>query len=101
MARRQELQSELERLLGSRSVYYQPPPSVRMAYPAIRYEKADIDTRYANNKKYINKTLYNITVIDRLPDNQVIEKILELPYSEYDRWYASDNLNHDVIKLYY
>lgn len=101
MAKRQQLQSELETLLGSKNVYYQSPSSVNMGYPAIRYEKADIDTRYANNKKYINKTLYNITVIDRVPDNPVIEKILELPFSSYDRSYTSNNLNHDVIKLYY
>ena len=101
MANRQQLQSELETLLGSKNVYYQSPSSGNMGYPAIRYEKADIDTRYANNKKYINKTLYNITVIDRVPDNPVIEKILELPFSSYDRPYTSNNLNHDVIKLYY
>lgn len=101
MDQRQTLQSKLEELLGSRNVYYQPPASVHMDYPAIRYEKADIDSRYANNKKYINKTLYNITVIDRLPDNPVIEKILELPFSSYDRPYTANNLNHDVIKLYY
>lgn len=99
--RRLELQSKLEELLGSKNVYYQPPASVHMAYPAIRYEKVDIDSKYANNQKYINKTLYSITVISRLPDDPVIDKILELPNSSYDRWYPSDNFNHDVIKLYY
>lgn len=101
MAKRQELQSKLEAMLGSRNVYYQPPASVQMAYPAIRYSKSKLDTRYANNKKYINKTLYDVVVIDQMPDNPVIEKILELPNSSYDRWYSANNLNHDVIKLYY
>lgn len=101
MVRRQELQSKLEELLGSRNVYYQPPASVQMTYPAIMYSKADLDSKLANNKKYLNKTRYTITVIDYTPDNSVIEKILELPYSSYDRYYVSDNLNHDVITLYY
>lgn len=101
MAKRQELQSKLEELLGSRNVYYQPPPSVQMRYPAIRYAKANIDSRYANNAKYINKTLYDVVVIDQMPDNPVIEKILELPNSAYDRWYSADGLNHDNIKLYF
>lgn len=101
MATRLELQSELEKLLGSRNVYYQPPESVKMQYPGIRYSKSNIDTKYAGNKKYINKTRYEITVMDLKPDNPVIEKILELPYSSYDRPYTSDNLNHDVITLYY
>ena len=101
MVKRQQLQSELEALLGSRNVYCQPPASVQMKYPAIRYSKSRIDSRFANNAKYINKTLYEITVIDQMPDNPVIEKILDLPYSIHDRWYAADGLNHDVIKLYY
>lgn len=101
MAKRQQLQSKLEELLGSKNVYYQPPASVQMAYPAIKYSKSKIDSTFANNKKYLNKTRYEITVIDRLPDNPVIEKILELPYSEHDRSYPADNLNHDVITLYY
>lgn len=99
--KRLELQSKFEELLNSRNVYYQPPASVKMVYPAIRYKKVDIDTKYANNKKYINKTLYEVMVIDPKPDNPVIEEILALPYSEYERWYAADGLNHDVIKLYH
>ena len=99
--KRLELQSKLEELLGSRNVYYQPPASVQMTYPAIRYSKARIDSKYANNKKYLGKTLYDIVVIDPMPDNPVIEQILELPLSSYDRWYAADGLNHDSIKLYY
>lgn len=98
--RRLELHSKFEELLGSKNVYYQPPASVRMVYPAIRYSKSKIDSRYANNKKYINKTLYDVIVIDPMPDNPVIEKLLELPLSSYDRWYASDGMNHDVIKIY-
>lgn len=101
MDKRPTLQSKLEELLGSRNVYYQPPASVTMKYPAIRYSKASIDNKKANNKKYLSKTCYEITVIDPLPDNYVIEKILELPYSEWNRHYVSDNLNHDVIKLYF
>lgn len=101
MDKRQQLQGELEALLGSRNVYYQPPSETRMQYPAIRYSKSSIDSKYANNSKYLNKTRYEITVIDRLPDNPVIAKLLKLPYSSHDRWYTADNLNHDVITLYY
>lgn len=101
MGKRQTLQSELEAILGSRNVYYQPPASINMQYPAIKYKKLKIDIKYADNKKYLNKQLYEVIVIDRMPDNPAIDKILEMPYSEYDRWYSSDGLNHDVISLYY
>ena len=101
MDQRQTLQSKLEELLGSRNVYYQPPASVEIKYPAIIFSKSKIDSKTANNCKYLKNTLYEIIVIDRKPDNPVINKILDLPLSSYDRWYASDNLNHDVIKLYF
>ena len=101
MASQADLQSKLETLLGSRNVYYQPPESLKMKYPAIRYEKSIISSRFADDVKYSNFTRYEIIVIDRMPDNDVIEKILNLPLSSYDRHYVSDNLNHDVINLYY
>jgi len=101
MASRADLQKELETLLGSRNVYYQPPETIKMEYPAIRYKKSDIDTKHANDKPYMHKKKYEIMVIDRKPDNPVIDKLLSLPMCTYDRWYTADNLNHDVITLYY
>lgn len=101
MANRLELQSKLEELLGTRNVYYQPPESIKMEYPAIRYSKSNISSNYADDIKYSNFTTYEITVIDRRPDNEVIRKILELPLSSFDRHYVSDNLNHDIITLYF
>lgn len=101
MASRIELQNLLEKLLGSREVYYQSPGDNDMNYPAIKYEKSDIDTKYADNMKYSNMKQYQLIVIDRLPDNPVIEQILELPYSSFNRHYKANNLNHDVITLYW
>lgn len=101
MGTRLELQSLLEELLGSGNVYYQPPESVVMKYPAIVYSKNKISIDHADNRGYLKHKSYVITVIDRRPDNPVIDKLLGLPLSEYDRFYKSDNLNHDVITLYY
>lgn len=100
MTKRVELQAKLEELLGNKRVYYQPPESLKMEYPCIRYTKSNIVSTHADNVKYINTTAYDIMVIDRLPDNAVIEKILELPLTSFDRHYTSDNLNHDVIRIY-
>ena len=101
MANRLELQSLLEELLGSKNVYYQPPESIKMQYPAIRYSKKTISSTYANNTKYSMQDCYELIVISRLPDNPVIKKLLELPYCSYDRPYVADNLNHDVLTIYY
>lgn len=101
MRTRLELQSKFEDMLGSDQVYYKAPENIKMTYPAIVYKKSKIDVRRANNKVYLKRNRYEITVIDRRPDNPVIDKILELPYSSYDRTYVSDNLHHDSITLYW
>lgn len=98
---RSTLQSLLESLLGSKNVYYQAPENLKMEYPCIRYSKSDISSIYGSNIKYITNDVYDLIVISPRPDDPVIKKILELPYSSFDRHYTSDNLNHDVIKLYY
>lgn len=101
MASRIDLQDLLEKLLGSRDVYYQSPGNNNMNYPAIKYNKDDIQTTFADDQKYLSKKRYSVTVIDRLPDNPVIDELLALPYCSYDRFYKADNLNHDVLTLYW
>lgn len=101
MASRLELQSKLEELLRTRNVYYQPPESIRMSYPAIRYSKSNLLTRYADDSIYSKLTRYEVIVISQTPDHPVLDSLLELPYCAFDRHYVSDNLNHDVFTLYY
>lgn len=101
MASRLELQSKLEELLGCKHVYYQPPESVKMEYPAIVYSKSRIDIKLANDAIYSKRIQYSVTVISKKVDEPVVDKLLELPYCSYDRSFKSDNLNHDVLTLYY
>lgn len=95
------MQTKLEELLGLKNVYYQPPKSISIEYPAIRYSKDNIDTKSANDSNYIVNNRYEIIVIDRRPDNPIIYKLLQLPMCRYERHYISDNLHHDVLTLYY
>ena len=101
MATRLELQSKLEELLGSKNVYYQPPESMKLNYPAIVYHKAKPEFKRANNSQYLRYNSYTITVIDQKPDNEVIDKLLELPLCSYDRNFKTNNLEHDVLTIYY
>lgn len=101
MASRLDLQAKLEELFGSKNVYYQPPESIKMKYPAIVYSKSNIESRFANNAAYSFLKRYDLTVIDHMPDNLVIDELLKLPYCSYDRYYKKDNLNHDVLTLYF
>ena len=101
MRSRLELQTKLEEISGTKHVYFTPPPSLKMEYTAIRYKRGKIDTRYADNKKYISMTRYVVTVISRRPMDPLVDKIMELPYCTHDRDYESDNLYHVSMTLYF
>ena len=101
MADRLDLHSKLEELLESRNVYYQPPESTKMQYDAIKYSKKTTMSTYANGSKYSMKDCYELIVIARKPDHPVIKKLLALPYCSYDRHYVADNLNHDILTIYF
>lgn len=98
MADRISLHNKLVEILGSKNVYYQPPP--KLSYPCIKYEIANKRPRYANNKKYINKTGYTITLIDSNPDSEFQEKIEELAFCQFDRHFTTSGLNHFVYTIF-
>ena len=99
--RRLLLQSILEELLGSENVYFQAPANLVMQYPCIRYERDRAQTTFADNVLYGYKQRYTVTLIDRDPDSPLIIEIASLQHSSHERWYAADNLNHDVFTLYF
>ncbi len=102
MDSRNELQTNLEAVLGSRNVYFQPPESLKLKYPAIVYELADIMTDRANNKNYIRNHRYTMTLIHTDPDNELKDDLLDaFRHCSFDRVYAKDNLYHYVYDLYY
>lgn len=101
MKSRLELQTFLEELLGSDNVYFQPPSTVHMKYPAIVYDRSNIENVFANNSVYKQTLSYEITVIDKNPDSEIVTKISNLPLCRFNRHYKVDNLNHDVFVLYY
>lgn len=101
MGRRLQLQTELEELLGSRNVYFQPPPNIRMNYPAIVYEMDNRWDTHASNRPYVHKKRYQVTSIDNTPDSLTPDKIAELPLSSFSRNFVTENLHHVVFNLYY
>lgn len=101
MSDRKELHSILVSILGSNNVYYQPPESVKMSYPAIVYSRNNIDNAFADNNVYKQENRYSVTVIDSNPDSSIVRGISLLPRCRFDRHYTSNNLNHDVFSIYY
>lgn len=98
---RLELSQIFRFILGSKNVYFQPPPTVQMNYPCIKYERSNIRTHYADNIPYKNKKRYTVTIIDKNPDSVIPDKVGQLPTASYERFYTADGLNHDVYTIYY
>ena len=72
-----------------------------MRWPCITYSRRREATDHADNVKYRNHQGYTVTVIHPDPDNDIRTKIAALPYCSFDRWYATDGLNHDVYTLFF
>jgi hypothetical protein len=101
VAPRLDLQALLESLLGSGNVYFQPPPTVAMNYPAIVYNRDFRKVNYADNSVYTNTLRYQVMLIAADPDSPVLDKLGDLPLSTYVRHYTADHLNHDVFDVYF
>lgn len=97
---RKTLHQKLIDVLESNQVYYEPPETVKMSYPAIVYSKDRINTVKADDKNYRRYTSYTIIVISKTPDIDVVNKILDWQYASYNRAYKADNLYHEVINIY-
>ena len=101
MSNRLKLHELLCEILGSHQVYFQPPESVQMKYPAIVYFRNRIDNEHANDGVYMQSPSYSITVIDKNPDSEIVERVSRLPMCRFDRHFTADNLNHDTFTIYY
>lgn len=99
MGSRLELQTLLETLIGSSNVYFQPPPDYLLSYPCIVYSRSDIRASHGDNAPYKLQEEYSITVIDPNPDSQIPMAIAKLPQCSFDRAFATEGLNHSVLKI--
>lgn len=99
--RRVELQRMLEGLLGTRNVYFQPPTGMKLQYPCIVYHLDTANDVHANDKIYRRLYRYSLTYITKNPEDPMRDTIDNLQYCRFDRFFASDNLNHFVYTIYY
>lgn len=101
MASRLELHEKLVNILGTRYVYFQPPESIKMKYPAIVYERSDIPNKFANDNVYLQTIKYKVTVVDSDPDSEIVERMSKFKTARFEKHYVSDGLNHDTFTIYY
>ena len=99
---RLDLDAELRDAIGNSNVYFQPPESIKLKYPCIVYELADLDSSYADDKRYRIHDRYSVTFITKDPDHSLIREFPDLfLHCRFNRFYMADNLNHYNYTVYY
>jgi hypothetical protein len=83
------------------NVYFQPPTNVQMEYPAIVYQRDTAFSSFADNSPYRVVNKYEVTLISRNPDESILNALASLSMCTHQRFFVSDNLNHDVFMLYF
>lgn len=102
MARRLELHEKFCTLLGTRNVYFQPPESVKLKYDCIVYNTSDRNDLRADDTQYRGFVGYDVMFIHRDPDSEIPATMLNsFTRIRYSRSFTSDNLHHDLFKIYY
>lgn len=97
---RLDFHNVLVNTLGSSNVYFQPPENLKLKHPCIVYSINNVDTTYASNYPYKFDVCYQVTLISRDPDDETRDKLLKLQMSRYERSFKSNDLNHDVFRIY-
>ena len=99
--RRLELDAKLRDILGNNNTYFEPPASVIMHYPCVRYSRSHMDTKYADNIAYLRHKRYELVLIYEDADDDLPDKLMEELTVSHDRHYVADNLHHDVFTMYF
>lgn len=101
MARSQsELKEVLETVTDADNVYIQPPSTLQ--YPCIKIDQDRQNVyKYADNKKYLLRKGYTITVISRDPNSPIPGQVEALAHCEFDRRFVTDGLYHFVYQLFF
>lgn len=100
---RYELDDKLTELLPEGwHLYFQPPENIQLDYPALVYQKASGDTKFADNGMYKYDRQYELTFIYEDPDDETPFYIMsQFPYCRANRHFVTNNLHHDTMVLYY
>lgn len=99
--RRLELDAILREFLGNNNTYYEPPASIRMKYPCVRYNRSHIDNVFADNKTYLQRKRYELILIYEDADSDLPDQLSDYLNVSHDRHYVADNLHHDVFTTYF
>ena len=72
-----------------------------MKYPCIIYARNPNLKEFANDRSYIIRQGYTVTVIDKNPESLIADNLdNDFVYCSITQHYVVDNLNHTILNLY-
>lgn len=103
MGQRLDLQDLFKAIDGVEEVYFQPNQNIKLKYPCIVYERSSINvnTAHADDIKYWRMKRYSVTVIDRNPESPIVDAVEEFRYTEIERFFVIDGLNHTAFQMFF
>lgn len=102
MGSRLKLQAELEGILGSSNVYFQPPSSTSLKYPCIIYNLTRTNTIRADNRIYKATNEYHVKHIYKSLENEKKDELLNrFLMISHDSRFIADKLYNDEFTLFY
>lgn len=101
--RRLDFQARLEQVSGlsESNVHFQPPTGTEMGWPCVTYSTSKPRTQFADNIRYRSADGYTVTVITKDPTDPIRSQVAAMPYTSFERWYATDGLNHFVYNVFF
>lgn len=101
MDKRLKVSARLHDISGVKNVYFAPETKGNMEYPCIRYDLADRNADFADNDRYIERSVYNVTYITRKPSDaiEVCKKLESYKYTNFTRSYVNDGLYHYLYTI--
>lgn len=82
------------------NIYFDPPESKKLDFPAIIYIRRRVNTVRADNTSYLIYDRYQLTYIHKDKDSEFIEKLLKLPNCAHDDEFKKNDMYHDVFTIY-
>jgi len=87
---------------GYHHTYFEPPETVRMKYDAVIYQRQEFNVRRADNRSYLIRDGYLVTVISRDPETKLPQAIQDhFERCSPGRFFVRDNLYHFPFTIFY
>lgn len=99
--KRLKLQNQLESILGSSNVMFEPTDHTMFTYPVIVYNRTTPNINYADNLAYLYKDSFEATFISKSGITDIPRRLVtEIPMCSEDRSFVTDGLHHYVVKIF-